>query len=329
MILTNTNHWVQHEHFKLFSLDLAPEKRDMIRYSKFRIGGPPSKKEPEMPTGVLASVIAPHTPRIGIEANVPDFQQGLVRGLREMGQALRALKPDGVVLFSSHWVSTFKWYTTSHEQHEGICIADEAPDLIPGVPYQWPGNPGLAKELAERLNQNDVPCGLNDSHHFNWDYGTYVPLQYLDPDRELPVVVMPTVICSDLGECRKVGRLIHESAVAAGQRIVFVASCALAHKVVRGPELWPSEAHQALDQQLISHFKDGKLADLAEWSTTYCKEAVAEMEGRPIQGMIGAAEAMAESMATNGQQLEGRMYGDYAQSSGSGNASLGFFAKGI
>ena len=134
-----------------------------------------------MAAGVIASVVAPHTPRIGIEKNAPEFQRGLIQGLKDMGEALRAQKPDLFVLLSSHWVSTFNWYATSHQQHQGICIADEAPDLIPGVEYTRQGDPAFARELASRLSQNDVPCALNDSPHFNWDYGTFVPLQYLDP----------------------------------------------------------------------------------------------------------------------------------------------------
>ena len=275
-----------------------------------------------MSAGVIASVVAPHTPRIGIEKNAPVFQRGLIEGLRAMGEEIRGMKPDVVVLLSAHWVSTFNWYVTAHERHEGVCIADEAPDLIPGVPYSRKGDGGFARKLSETFNQGQVPCGVMDSPHFNWDYGIYVPLNYLDPAASIPLVALPSVICSKGEECRRAGGLVHKAAQEAGKRVVFIASCAMAHKVIRGPELWPSEAHQALDKQFMNMVTQGDITGLAGWAPRYCKEAVAEMDGRPINAMIGAAEAM----AADGIRLAGRTFGSYAQSSGSGNASLGFFA---
>ncbi|MDH4248689.1 MAG: hypothetical protein OEW39_12840 [Deltaproteobacteria bacterium] len=275
-----------------------------------------------MAAGVIASVVAPHTPRIGIEKNAPDFQRGLIEGLRAMGEEIRGLKPDLIVLLSAHWVSTFNWYVTGQAHHKGICIADEAPDLIPGVGYDRKGDASFARALSDSFNQNKVPCGVMDSPHFNWDYGIYVPLHYLDPEATIPLVAMPSVICSDGEECRRAGGVVHKTAREAGKRVVFVASCALAHRVMRGPELWPSKEHQALDHRFMDLVTQGNIESLAQWMPQYCREAVAEMDGRPVNGMVGAAQAMAQA----GLRLSGKTFGAYAQSSGSGNASVGFFA---
>jgi hypothetical protein len=34
-------------------------------------------------------------------------------------------------------------------QHEGRCVADEAPDLIPGMPYRYRGDPEFAAALVD------------------------------------------------------------------------------------------------------------------------------------------------------------------------------------
>ena len=114
-------------------------------------------------SGIVASVVTPHTPRMGIEERAPDFVRGLIAGSRELGAALRALEPDLLVLHSSHWVATFNWFVTAHAVHEGLCVADEAPDLIPGIPYRQPGDPQFARALAETLLQADIPCGINEN----------------------------------------------------------------------------------------------------------------------------------------------------------------------
>jgi 3,4-dihydroxyphenylacetate 2,3-dioxygenase len=271
-----------------------------------------------MSGGLIASVVATHSPRMGVPENAPAFLQEAMEGEREMGRALRALKPDLFIVASAHWVSTFNWYVTAHEVHEGKCVAEEAPDLIPGVPYRRKGDPEFARAFAAEMNQEKIPCGLNETPDYDWDYGSLVPLLYLDPDAEVPVVTLTTVICAELSECLEVGRIAHRVAEKLGRRAVFVSSCALSHLVRRGPENWPTEEHMALDRKLIDMMCEGDADGLVKWAPSYSKEAVAEMGGRTICTMIGAMDAMARALGP----LEGRQYGPYAQSSASGNANV-------
>ena len=276
-----------------------------------------------MSGGLLASVVASHSPRMGVEASAPEFIRGLIDGLRELGGAVCALEPDAIVLHSAHWVSTFWWYVPSHETHEGVCVADEAPDLIPGSRYRWPGEPALATAIAETLRAADIDCRTFESPHWIWDYGCYVPLHYMDPESAIPVVLLPTVVCSDPDENRKVGRLVHEVGKATAKRIVFVSSCALSHDVVRGPDLWPTEERQKLDRKFIELTTEGRVAELTAWIAEFIRDGVAEMGGRTISSMVGGIEALAEDHG----ELVGTQFGPYAQSSGSGNAHVAVFPK--
>ena len=278
----------------------------------------------DLMSGLLASVVAAHSPRMGVEEYAPSFIRGLIDGLRELGQAMRALAPDAFVLHSAHWISTFLWYAPAHRVHEGVCVADEAPDLIPGSPYRWRGMPELAEAISKLLSAEGISCRTFDTPHFRWDYGSYVPLHYMDPDREVPVVLLPTVLSSDLEENRKVGRLIHEASKAAGKKIVFVSSCALSHDVVRGPERWPTEARQQLDRRFIELVTGGRVPELSAWLPQFVRDGAAEMGGRTLSSMVGGLEAMA---AEHGE-LVGAQYGPYAQSSGSGNAHLAVVPRG-
>jgi 3,4-dihydroxyphenylacetate 2,3-dioxygenase len=215
-------------------------------------------------------------------------------------------------------VSTFHWFVTAHAVHKGICFSDEAPDLIPGAPYERTGDPEFARALAQSLNAASIPCGINDSPHYDWDYGTYVPLKYLDPDATIPVVTMPTVLCADLKENLAVGPVVHETAVRTGKRVIFISSCALSHKLIRGPELWPAEEQQELDRKFMELACNGRARELADFIPIFSKAAYAEMGGRTLCGMIGAAQALERASGP----LHGRRYGAYAQSSGTGNAAL-------
>jgi 3,4-dihydroxyphenylacetate 2,3-dioxygenase len=239
---------------------------------------------------------------MGVEERAPDFVRGLIAGLREMGEALRASKPDLFVLHSAHWVSTFNWYVTAQAVHEGVCVADEAPDLIPGTPYHRHGDPGFAAAMAEAMNGAGIPCRLNTSPHYAWDYATLVPLQYIDPEASVPVVTLTSVLCSDSDECFKVGGLAHDAAVSSGRRVAFISSCALSHKVLRDPELWPSEDLQAMDRRFVELVCAGRTAELIAWFPTFASDAVAEMGGRTLASMLGAMDALEKASGA----LEGR-----------------------
>jgi 3,4-dihydroxyphenylacetate 2,3-dioxygenase len=268
--------------------------------------------------GLIAVAVAPHAPRLGVVERVPNFQMGLIDGMKEMGQALRKLRPDLLVVNSAHWVTTFNWYATLQDPHQGVCVADEAPDLMPGTPYERKGDPAFARAFVEALQGAGIPALPNDSPHYQWDYASLVPLLYLDPDGEVPVVGVPTVLHSSLEESFEVGKLVDRVAQGTGRRIIHIASNALSHALERGPDKWPTPERIELDKQLIGHLERGEVAMLRDWLPIYSRAAAAEMGGRVLAVMSGA---LAGLQARAGS-LRGRLYGAYAQSSGSGNASV-------
>ena len=271
-----------------------------------------------MNRGVIAAAVVPHVPTLGLAENTPEFQLTLVEGERALGRALRDLKPDLFVVNSAHWICTFGWYATCQSVHEGICVADEAPDLIPGIPYRRKGDSEFASALVGEWQAQGIPGGPNDSPHYAWDYGSLVPLLYLDPDAEVPVVQMPTVILADHAECLKAGRAVHATAKRLDRRVVFLASSAFSHALVRGRHLKPTPEREALDQRFIDQLKKGAIADAIAWFPEYSRAALAEMNGKPLAAMLGALQGL----SADGAKLVGKLFGGYAQSSGSGNANI-------
>ncbi|OGA15287.1 MAG: hypothetical protein A3G25_18005 [Betaproteobacteria bacterium RIFCSPLOWO2_12_FULL_63_13] len=268
--------------------------------------------------GLIAAAVAAHVPSLGSEASIPDFQQGLVRGLRELGAAIRAMKPDVLVLESAHWVSTFNWFATLQNPHKGYCVATEALELIPGTPYERKGDPALGQALIESFKPHGVPAFANASEHYSWDYAGLVPLLHMDPDAEIPVVQIPTVLAADHDECRLAGRLVDEAAQATGRRAVFIASSALTHAVVRGRQNWPTKERIEMDSKLIGLLCAGDLEQIDAWFPDYTVAVKAEMGGRVLATLLGALKALSGRSG----RLSGKKFGDYAQSSGSGNVNL-------
>lgn len=268
--------------------------------------------------GVVAAGIVAHVPTLSRAEITPDYQRTLVDGERRLGERLRALSADVWIVISTHWVSTFNWFTTCQPVHEGVCVADEAPDLIPGIAYRYNGDAEFARALVEAWKDAGIPAVRNESPNYAWDYGTYVPLAHLDPDAKVPVVGVPVVLMSDVNECLRAGAAIHETAKRLGRQAVVLASSALSHALVRGREHWPTPERIDSDRRMIELLKRGDLAIAIEQFPDYARATVAEMGGRAIATMLGAAKALAD----DGGTLSGVQFGEYAQSSGSGNANL-------
>ena len=188
-----------------------------------------------------------HVPTLGRAENTPDYQQTLVQAEKIMGAAIReALKPDLWVIVSTHWVSTFDWFTTCQPKHEGLCVAQEAPNLIPGLPYSYRGDPEFGAALVDAWKEAGVAAVSNEAPNYHWDYGTFVPLQYLDPEGEVPVVGMPVVLMADHGECLRAGAAVHAAAKKLGKpRRVPASTRASPSAGARAPQLADARARRS------------------------------------------------------------------------------------
>jgi len=270
-------------------------------------------------SGVVAAALVAHVPTLGRSENTPDYQQTLVQAERTMGAAVRAaLKPDLWVIVSTHWVSTFDWFATCQARHEGLCVAQEAPNLIPGLPYSYRGDPEFGAALVDAWKEAGCAAVKNEAANYHWDYGTFVPLQYVDPQGEVPVVSTPVVLMADHGECLRAGAAVHAVGKRMNRRVVFLCSSALSHLLVRGRHNWPTSERVEADKRFVEFLKRGAIDETIAGFTEYSKKTVAEMGGRALATLVGVTAAMSR----DGKPMAARQYGEYAQSSGSNNVVL-------
>jgi len=109
---------------------------------------------------------------------------------------------------------------------------------------------------------------------------------------------------------------IRDAAAASGKRVVFVASSALSHRLVRDPASWPTAEHQALDRRFVEMLREGDLAEARRFLDHYAKEAQVEMGGRNIATMLGTLDGLAVD------RQDGAEYGEYGPSSGAGHTNF-------
>ncbi len=266
------------------------------------------------PAGLIAAAIAPHTPFLIDEAATPARLHGVLEGCRELGRLIRDLAPDVLVINSSHWNAPFLWYAATAEHHRGRCISDKDDHAILERQYDYPGDPEFARALvatiaAAGLPASEAPAGPQ------WDYGLYVPARFVDPDGRLPIVPLSSCLMATLDECRRVGRLIGETARHTGRRVAFIASTSFAHRLETNPDSAPPPEHLAADLAFIGLLRAGKLAEAGERLPAYAAQVHAELAGRTLATFLGCFDESHTPVLTHA-------LGDYGHSSGSGNFTL-------
>ncbi len=266
--------------------------------------------------GICQGIVVPHAPRLGRPEIVPDFARGLVDGLIEMGRDVIAAAPDVQIVCSTHYVSTFNWHASVVARHTGRCVAQEAPDMISGEPYDYPGDPELGRALKAELEAIGLPVIENAAEAYSWDYGTWVPVHYMDPAATVPMLNVPIVLAADLEETFKAGAAVHRACAKTGRRAAMVASTSFSHFLVRGPEQWPTQERQDADARFIGLLLDGKIAEAWEWFPDYAPFVVGEMQGKALAWLLGGL------IEAGADKWQGKQYGPYGQSSGSGNANV-------
>jgi 3,4-dihydroxyphenylacetate 2,3-dioxygenase len=267
------------------------------------------------------ALLAAHVPSMCHKEKVPDFQRALAEGMDKAKEIIVELKADVIVLLSCHFPGTFHHYVDTAPRHQGVLTAVECPDLISDVPYNYPGDEQLALRLVEAGKQAGIPVvGFNDPTYV-WDYGTVVPLRYLAPEENIPVVDLSVCLASSLDEAflwgEQIGKVLRES----DRRAVFVSSGALSHNLVRGRENKPTISEQAMDNQFIEFIMNGEYDHARKMLYQYSRIAGVESGGRHLATLLGVLDRSYEAK-----------YWGYGQSSGSGNAIVSFtptkYAKG-
>jgi len=267
---------------------------------------------------LTAVFLSAHTPRYctieaAFEGKLASEAFRPVRdGLIAQGQTLGDARLDVVVINSCHLISTFPTVIDGTPRHRGVMTAQEAPELIHGVEYDYPGDYELAARLVARGNADGRQCVLANDIHYPLDYGTVMPMVcYLDRAQRLPMIPVSVCLSADLDEAFAWGRILAQAANETGKRVGFVASGSVSHKLVREPERGPRPEDEELDHQFARLLADGEYEKLWRWLPEFSRMAEPEMRGRHLAMMLGV-------LLGSGQRFTSNVHA-YGPSSGSGN----------
>ena len=154
--------------------------------------------------------------------------------LQAFGGALGALR--AIVVVSPHW-QTRGVRVTGAAAPDTIHDFGGFPQPLYALRYEPPGDPALAQELVERLRANGFDASVDPGRGL--DHGAWVPLRYLRPDADVPVLQVSLPIDADPATALRLGEAL---APLRDRGVLVVGSGSLTHNLyefrqdVRDPE---------------------------------------------------------------------------------------------
>ncbi len=115
-------------------------------------------------------------------------REAAINGHREISRRMRALGVDTVVVFDTHWLVNSGYHINCAPHFKGIYTSNELPHFIKNLPFEYDGNPVLGHLIAEAATAAGVHTRAHADTSLSPEYGTLVPMRYMNEDRHFRVV---------------------------------------------------------------------------------------------------------------------------------------------
>src|SRR5688572_13602989 len=154
-----------------------------------------------------------------------------IAGHHEIARRCRELGVDTIVVLDVHWLVNAGYHVNCGERFQGTYTSHELPHFIRDMSYDYLGNPALGQLIAECGNTRGVRTRAHRIESLQLEYGTLVPMRYMNPDRHFRVVsVAAWCAWHDLDRSRDFGVALGEAIQQSEATVAVLASGSLSHR---------------------------------------------------------------------------------------------------
>jgi 4,5-DOPA dioxygenase extradiol len=123
------------------------------------------------------------------------------RALMQFGAA--TARPRAVVVVSGHWEAPAPVRVTASPTPETIHDFSGFPEALYRIRYEARGDPALASRVGELLKKADLRVALDPRRGL--DHGAWVPLRFLYPRADVPVVEVSQIVPREPEDALRMG----------------------------------------------------------------------------------------------------------------------------
>ncbi len=223
-------------------------------------------------------------------------RQDAIDGHREIGRRCRELGVDTIVVFDTHWLVNASYHINCAEHFEGLYTSNELPHFISNMAFGFPGNRELGKLLAKVCNEHGVETLAHDSTTLDPEYGTLVPMRYMNADRHFKVISVSALCMAHyLNDSARLGWAVRRAIEDHYDGTVAVfASGSLSHRFAQNglaPEyafrIW-SPFLETLDREVVRMWQRGDWKDFCAMLPEYAAKGHGEGFMHDTAMLLGA-----------------------------------------
>ncbi|MFT6425110.1 MAG: 3,4-dihydroxyphenylacetate 2,3-dioxygenase [Celeribacter sp.] len=253
-------------------------------------------------------------------------RQAAIDGHIEIGRRARAAGADTVVVLDTHWLVNAAYHVNANHHYKGKFTSNEFPQFIRDLDYEYTGNAALGDLIAKTASDMGIYTLSHQVNSLELEYGTLVPMRYMNPEGDLKVVSV-AAMCTvhSFESSRKLGAAIADAIEASDSNVALVASGSLSHKI------WPndiyaenngtftisSEFNQQMDQRVLRMWQEGEIETFLKMLPEYANYCEGEGNMHDTVMLFGA-------LGWDKYKGKGEVITEYFPSSGTGQTNVVF-----
>jgi len=167
-------------------------------------------------------------------------RKAAIDGHKKMAQMAKDLNVDTIIVLDTHWLVNAGYHINSNNAFAGNYTSHEFPHFIQNLEYQYSGNPELGDLIAAKATEKDAFTLSHQVETLTLEYGTLVPMRYMNEDSHFKVVSI-AAWCSvhSVESSRLLGEAIREAIEESDSRVMLLASGSLSHQI------WANDEYEA------------------------------------------------------------------------------------
>lgn len=192
------------------------------------------------------------------------IRQAAIDGHYEIDRRCRELGVDTFVIFDTHWLVNSGYHINSNKHFEGLYTSNELPHFIKDMTYSYEGNPELGRLIAEKAVAKKVRAMSHEINSLELEYGTLVPMRYMNSDKHYKVISISAFCTSHEHEdSKKLGEAVLEAIKEYDGTVAVLASGSLSHRFIwdriaeQGMNSYTREFDRQVDLRVVQMWEQG------------------------------------------------------------------------